>query len=56
MKPIGYVISTHRRLPGARLSRLGRWGNMPFPDIPAAREAARLDAGGQPFAIERESW
>lgn len=56
MKPIGYVISTNRRWPGVRLSRPGRWGNIPYGDVPAAREAARLDAGGQPFAIERESW
>lgn len=48
-----YVITTHRRLDGVRLSKRGNWGNIPFPDDEAAATAARADAGGGAIEIER---
>lgn len=49
-----FVITTSRRLPGARLSLAGQWGNVPFPDADAAEaEARRL--GGDTAHIRRES-
>ena len=47
-----YLITTHTRLPGVRLSKSGEWGNMPHPDEASAREAARIDARGQRHAVE----
>ncbi len=54
-QPLLFVITTHRRLEGARLSLLGQWGNMPHPSVDAAREAARAHAAGQPMAIETKA-
>lgn len=51
-----FVISTHRRLPGARLSLLGHWGNEPHPSVEAAREAARKHAAGRPLGIVTENY
>ena len=50
-----FVIVTHRRLDGARLSLLGSWGNEPHPSVEAAREAARAHAAGRPLAIVTEN-
>lgn len=50
---IRYFITSHTRLPGVRLSKLGHWGNMPHPDEDAARAAILADAGGQRHAVER---
>lgn len=36
----------------ATLSKSGHWGNMPYPDPTAARQAAASDAGGAPFIVE----
>lgn len=52
---IRYRVTTHDHLPGARLSRPGIWGNMPFPDAAAAEQAAAADAKGNPFTIERRN-
>lgn len=52
-EPIHYVVATHSWLEGARLSKCGHWGNMPYPDVEAATAAARADAGDRPLQIER---
>lgn len=52
-EPIRYVVATHGWLEGARLSRCGDWGNIPYDDVEAAEAAARADAGDRPFTIER---
>jgi hypothetical protein len=49
---VSYIITTHRGLAGVRLSKAGEWGNVPYPDEQAAREAARKHAGNRPVAIE----
>jgi hypothetical protein len=30
--PVRYIITTHRHLPGVRLSKCGHWLNEPFPN------------------------
>ena len=35
------IITTGKRMPGARLSYPGNWGNMPYPSVEAAEQAAR---------------
>lgn len=52
-EPLRYVVATHSWLEGARLSKCGHWGNIPHPDVEAATQAARGDAGDHPFQIER---
>lgn len=51
-EPLRYVVATHSWMDGARLSKCGHWGNMPYPDVEAATAAARLDAGNSPFTVE----
>ncbi|WP_374139526.1 hypothetical protein [Sphingomonas sp.] len=46
-----FLITHSPRLPGVRLSMPGQWGNMPFPDAPAAEAEARR-IGGRDVAIE----
>lgn len=47
-----FIVTTAAGYPGARLSKPGEWGNLPFPDVEAARaEAKRLGA----TAIEIET-
>lgn len=53
---IRYLVTTHGHLPGARLSRLGDWGNVPHASIEEAEEAARQDARGAPFRIARKAY
>lgn len=48
---IRYVVTTFPDR--ATLSRDGDWGNLPFPDAAAAREAARQDAGSAPHHIRQ---
>jgi hypothetical protein len=49
-----FVITTGTRMPGARLSCPGHWGNRPFACVETAEaEARRL--GGENVAITRES-
>lgn len=36
-----FIITTNRRMDGARLSLPGSWGNQPHPSIEAAEAAAR---------------
>lgn len=46
MKPApAFTITTSPRLPGARLSLAGEWGNMPFADASAAEAEARRIGG-----------
>lgn len=52
---IRYVITTHAHLPGARLSRLGSWGNLPHDSVEAAEQAAERDAGTTPHIITRKA-
>jgi len=55
MKPAPvFTVSTSPRLPGARLSLAGQWGNMPFADVSAAEAEARR-IGGIAATIRRES-
>lgn len=51
---IVYQITEHDGIPGARLSKPGHFTNLPHDDEASAREAARIDAGGSPFIIDRE--
>lgn len=53
-EPLRYLITTHRHLPGVRLSKLGHWVNEPFPDDSQAEAFAVLDAVGHSFTIERK--
>lgn len=54
MKPAAsYVITSHRRLEGVRLSKPGHWGNVYYPDEDAARAAARAHAGTDQLTFER---
>lgn len=39
-----YVVTTHDHLEGARLSKRGHWGNIPFASVDDAIDAARADA------------
>lgn len=50
-----YIITTHRHLPGVRLSKFGHWGNQPFNDDGEAAAFAARDADGKPFTIERKN-
>ena len=52
---IRYIFTTHAHLPGVRLSRPGHWTNLPHDSDADALEAARKDAKGKPFKVERES-
>jgi hypothetical protein len=54
-QPLQFVITTHRRLAGARLSLRGSWGNQPHSSVETARQAARDHAAGQPMAITTEA-
>jgi len=47
-----FIITTHRKREGARLSKRGHWGNMPYPDVEAAERAAR-DQGASEILYER---
>lgn len=49
-----YLITTHSGYDGARLSKLGHWGNIPHADDAAAEAAARADAGKASLTIERK--
>lgn len=40
-----FTITTSPKLPGARLSLAGEWGNMPFADASAAEAEARRIGG-----------
>lgn len=51
---IRYLVTTHSGLPGARLSRPGIWGNLPYDTIEEAKAAAKEDAGAAPFAVEMQ--
>lgn len=53
MTPSLFIISTGR-LPGARLSAPGHWGNLPFADIAIAEAEARR-IGGVGVTIRREA-
>lgn len=53
---IRYLVTTHAHLDGVRLSRLGHWGNVPYPDDEAALAAAELDAAGQRYQVKRQSF
>jgi hypothetical protein len=48
-----FILTTSPRIPGARLSLAGQWGNRPFATIEAA-EAEALRIGGPRAAISRE--
>ena len=48
-----FTISTSPRIPGARLSLAGQWGNLPYPDAAAAEAEARRIGGSA--AIVRRS-
>lgn len=52
---IRYVVTTFADSTGANLSREGEWGNVPYTSAAAAREAARIDAAGQPHTIRQEA-
>lgn len=47
-----FIVTTHARLDGARLSCPGHWGNLPFPDAAAAEAEARRLARGSACAVE----
>lgn len=49
-----YIVTSHRGRPGVRLSKVGHWGNLPFPNETAASEHAKSDADGRPFTIEHK--
>lgn len=51
-----FIISTHSGLEGARLSRSGDFGNLPFPSIRDAELEAERRASGRPFTIRREAF
>lgn len=55
-EPLRYMITTHRHLPGVRLSKSGHWLNEPFPNDAQAEAFAVLDAARdrRPFTIERK--
>lgn len=55
-EPLRYWITTHRHLPGVRLSKPGHWLNEPFPNDAQAEAFAAIDAAraGRPFTIERK--
>lgn len=55
-QPLQFIITTHRRLDGARLSLLGHWVNEPHPSEDAAREAARTHAAGRSLGIVTENY
>ncbi len=48
-----FVVTISRRLPGARLSRPGHWGNRPFASVEDAETEARR-IGGDSIVIIRE--
>lgn len=48
-----FIITTGGRIPGARLSLAGQWGNKPFSTAEDA-EAEALRIGGPRAAISRE--
>lgn len=50
-----FIISTNRRLPGARLALSGNWGGIPFPSVEAA-EAEAVRRGAVVAQIKREAW
>jgi hypothetical protein len=54
--PVRYIITTHRHLPGVRLSKCGHWLNEPFPNATQAETFAAIDASRErrPFTIEHE--
>jgi hypothetical protein len=47
-----FVITTHRKREGARLSKPGHWGNIPYHDVDSAERAAR-DHGAREIKYER---
>lgn len=51
-----YRITSHAHLSGVRLSKLGHWANMPFETEAAAQLAAKDDAKGAPFTVERKDY
>lgn len=53
MKRPEFIISTSRRLSGARLSLAGQWGNQPF-DNPEMAEAEARRLGGSDIIIKWE--
>jgi hypothetical protein len=53
---IRFLITTHGHLPGVRLSMIGNWGNIPFPDADKAADIARWHADGRPHKIERKAF
>lgn len=53
-EPLRYTITTHRHLPGVRLSKAGHWLNEPFPNDAQAEAFAVIDARGHAFTIERK--
>lgn len=50
---IRYTITEHPGRPGAYLSKRSHWGNIPYADAAAARDAADDDACGADYTIER---
>ena len=51
-EPVIMIITTHRKHVGARLSRQGYFGNIPYSDVAAAEEDARA-MGAQEIQYER---
>lgn len=47
-----FILTTHRHLPGVRLSLPGQWGNLPFDNVPAAEAHARTVARSAAVDIE----
>jgi len=55
VEPLRYVVATHSWAEGAKLSKRGHWGNLPYADREAATAAAHADAGENPFSIEHKT-
>jgi hypothetical protein len=54
--PLRFVITSHAHLPGARLSLLGSWANLPFATDEGAERAAVAHANGRAYSIERRAF
>lgn len=51
---IRYLVTTYPDREQANLSRPGEWGNLPYPTVNDAKDAARDDAGASPFVVDVE--
>lgn len=51
---IRYLVTTYPDREQVNLSRPGTWGNLPYPTVADATDAARDDAGASPFFVDVE--